>query len=160
MTFLVDTSVNRYFTFGSMVVPSNDYFIGNDDPLEYRIFDMAGNLLIGEILQTADEIWDAGSEAFDPLNAAFLVGGTNALRTPQNGVVSFDFLELAGFNGLTTAAGYTFDSQLRAGLPVFRISFASAAVPEPATWAMLICGFGAVGAVARRRRATAMATAA
>ncbi|WP_207789923.1 PEPxxWA-CTERM sorting domain-containing protein [Sandarakinorhabdus limnophila] len=25
-------------------------------------------------------------------------------------------------------------------------------VPEPATWAMLIAGFGLVGAVARRRR--------
>ncbi len=28
----------------------------------------------------------------------------------------------------------------------------TAAVPEPATWAMLIAGFGAVGLVARRRR--------
>jgi hypothetical protein len=156
MTFRVDTSVNRYFTFGSMVIPSNDYFIGNDDPLEYRIFDMAGNLLIGEILQTSDEIWDAGSEAFDPANAAFLVGGTNDLRTPQGGVVSFDFLELAGFNGLETAGGYTFDSQLTAGLPIYRISFTSSVVPEPASWAMMLIGFGAVGAAVRRRQRTAV----
>lgn len=33
----------------------------------------------------------------------------------------------------------------------------SAAVPEPATWAMMILGFGAAGAVMRRRR-TALAT--
>ena len=32
--FTVDPSINRFFTFGSMVVPSNDYFIGNDDPME------------------------------------------------------------------------------------------------------------------------------
>jgi len=31
------------------------------------------------------------------------------------------------------------------------------AVPEPATWAMLIVGFGGVGAIARRRRAAALA---
>jgi PEP-CTERM motif len=152
MNFRVNTAVNRYFTFGSMVVPSNDYFIGNDDPLEYQIFDANGNLLLGEIFQNASEIWDAGSEAFDPLNAAFLVGGSNGLRTAQNGVVSFDFLELAGFNGLQTAAGYTFDSQLQSATPVFRISFTSAAVPEPSSWAMLISGFGLIGTIARRRR--------
>jgi hypothetical protein len=31
-----------------------------------------------------------------------------------------------------------------------------AAVPEPATWAMLIAGFGFVGAAARRRRNVAV----
>lgn len=33
-----------------------------------------------------------------------------------------------------------------------------AAVPEPATWTTLIAGFGLVGAMARRRRGTAVAT--
>lgn len=34
----------------------------------------------------------------------------------------------------------------------------SGVIPEPATWAMMIAGFGLVGAAARRRRPTAMAT--
>ncbi len=34
-----------------------------------------------------------------------------------------------------------------------------AAVPEPATWAMMIAGFGAVGATLRRRRTAAAAAA-
>ncbi|WP_235890472.1 PEPxxWA-CTERM sorting domain-containing protein [Sandaracinobacter neustonicus] len=34
----------------------------------------------------------------------------------------------------------------------FSVSIAEAAVPEPATWAMLIIGFGTVGMAARRRR--------
>jgi hypothetical protein len=31
------------------------------------------------------------------------------------------------------------------------------AVPEPATWGMMIAGFGGIGALARRRRAAALA---
>jgi hypothetical protein len=34
--------------------------------------------------------------------------------------------------------------------------FAGAAVPEPATWAMMIIGFGGVGATLRNRRRSAM----
>ena len=34
------------------------------------------------------------------------------------------------------------------------LNFTAAAVPEPASWAMMIAGFGLVGATARRRRGT------
>ena len=33
LTVTVDTSINQYFTFASMVVPSNDFFIGNDSAI-------------------------------------------------------------------------------------------------------------------------------
>jgi hypothetical protein len=149
-TFTVDTSINRFFTFGSMVVPSNDHFIGNDSPMQYMLFDAAGNLNLTEIRQQASDIWDAGSEASDPANAAFLAIGDNDLRTPQGGVVGFDFAQLDVFNGLTTGAGYAFDSQLSTDLDVYRISFA--VVPEPSASALL--GIAALGGVlfVRRRR--------
>jgi hypothetical protein len=150
MTFRVDTSINRYFTFGSMAVPSNDFFIGNDDPFEYLLLNAAGNLLIPSIVVKAVEIWDAGSEVFDPAAAAFV--GNNDLRRDQNSVVAFNFAELAAFNGLTTGAGYTFNSALTADSDVYGISFAVTPVPEPGTYAMLIAGLAAVGFVARRRR--------
>ena len=147
----VDPAVNRFFTFGSMVLPSNDFFIGNDSPTQYQLFDAAGNLQITSITQKARDIWDAGSEAFDPLAAAFLVIGNNSLRTPQNGTVQFNFAELAGFNGLTTAAGYVFNSGLAATTDIYRISFGVAAVPEPGTYALMGAGLLLLGWAARRR---------
>ncbi|MDZ4782192.1 MAG: spondin domain-containing protein [Planctomycetia bacterium] len=147
----VDTAVNRYFTFASMVVPSNDYFIGNDSPMQYLLFDENGQLNLTEIRQQASDIWDAGSELDDPANAAFLQIGDNSLRTPQGGVVNFNFAGLDIFNGLTTAAGYSFDSQLTADQEVYRISFE--VVPEPSTVVLLgLSGVGALALLHRRRR--------
>lgn len=150
--FIVDPALNPFFTFAAMVVPSNDYFIGNDNPMAYRLFDSSGNLAITSIDQFGSDIWDAGSEVFDPSAAAFLVAGNNDLRTPQNGVVGADFAELAGFDGQATRAGYVFRSQLTANSPIYRISFAAGAVPEPQVWLTLILGFGVIGGALRKHR--------
>jgi hypothetical protein len=149
--FTVDNMLNQFFTFAAMVVPSNDFFIGNDSPTAFRLFDNSGNLILGSIGQKASDIWDAGSEAFDPAAAAFV--GNNGLRTDQNGVVSFNFTELNGFNGLTTGANYIFDSQLSASSDVYRISFQ--AVPEPETLPLVATALLAVLGLARRRRTEA-----
>lgn len=150
MSFLVDSASQGFFTFASMVVPSNDFFIGNDDPHEYALFDANGALQINQITLRANEIWDAGSEVFDPTAAAFV--GDNGLRTDQNSVVAFNFAELAAFNGLLTGAGYNFQSGLGADSEVYRISFTAQPVPEPASIAMLLAGLGVVGASLKRRR--------
>jgi hypothetical protein len=88
---------------------------------------------------------------FRLLNAAFLVGGNNDLRTPQNGVVEFDFAGLGIFNGLTTAAGYVFDSQLTADAEIYRISFA--VVPEPSSIMLGLFGAAVLGITLIRQRA-------
>lgn len=147
-TFMVDTSLNPYFSFASMVVPSNDFFIGNDDPMGHRLFDASGHLLVNSITQRARDVWDAGSEIHDPAAAAFV--GNNALRADQNSVVAFNFAELAAFNGLPTAPGYVFNSQLAANTDIYRISFQVAAVPEPGTYALMAAGLGLIGAASRR----------
>ncbi len=150
-TFTVDSTANRYFSFAAMVVPSNDFFIGNDSPVAHQIFDAAGNLQIASITLRARDIWDAGTEVWDPAAAAFV--GNNDLRADQNSVVALNFAELAAFNGLTTGAGYTFDSGLKADTEVYRISFQVAAVPEPSSYALMLVGLAAVGGLAKRRRA-------
>jgi len=156
-TFLIDTDVNPYFSFGAMVVPSNDHFIGNDDPAGYRLFDTDGNALITQINFTAADIWDAGSELFNVANAAFIEGSDPTQRIEEGGVVTPDFAEFANFAGLTTAAGYTFVPALQPDTAIYRIDFTitPAAVPEPATWAMMIAGLGLAGAALRWRGARA-----
>ncbi len=68
--------------------------------------------------------------------------------------MAFNFAELAGFSGLTTGAGYEFQSQLVTGLDVYRIDFTSVPVPEPSGAALLGTGLLALGWLARRKRST------
>ncbi|HZW11169.1 MAG TPA: spondin domain-containing protein [Phycisphaerales bacterium] len=43
--FDVDPAMHRYFSFGSMVVPSNDRFLGNDSGTAIELFDANGDFV-------------------------------------------------------------------------------------------------------------------
>ncbi len=146
-TFDTMSASNRFFTFANMVIPSNDLFLGNDNPAAFQLFNPDGSLAITTITQNAGQIWDANSEVADALNAAFVVGGNNSLRTPENVLVAFDISELSVFNGLTTAAGYTFsDAALTNSTPIYQITFSSsAAAPEPGTLVFMATALGLLG---------------
>lgn len=150
-SFVVDPAANPFFTFATMVVPSNDLFLGNDSPTRFRLFDEFGRLTVDRIDQSAGDIWDAGSETADAANAAFLVGGVNALRTPQNGVVSFDRSELSAYRGRLTSGGYAFDDvSLTDTTGVYENQIT--ATPEPGTLVLLALGATGVAGASRLRR--------
>lgn len=150
----LDPMSNRYFSFASMVIPSNDAFIGNDDPMAYQIFDMTG-VFTGplDILVLGTDIWDAGTEVNDGQGAAFLaLGGTSS---DEMGLVSihpgFPYGPISG--GLT-AAGTIIDAMdgefTASGYQIARIRINQ--VPEPQIFAMFGLGLGLMTFVGRRRR--------
>jgi hypothetical protein len=143
-TFRVDSSTNQFFSFANMVVPSNDLFLANDDPI--RLFDDVGNLIVNDIFQTGASIWDANSEVANANNGAFVAGGDNSARIAENGLVAFDFSELSVFDGLTTAAGYAFDfATVNADSDIYRISFSVEQVPVSAPSMIALFALGFIG---------------
>lgn len=91
-TFEIDetSSNSQYFSYAAMVVPSNDAFIGNDDPLATRVFDENGNFLGADIVVSGDRVWDAGTERNDeiPVNTALLGQSEPNIGVTTNDVVS------------------------------------------------------------------------
>lgn len=151
----IDVDVaNRFFSFLSMVIPSNDTFIGNDDPLAYELFDASGAYL-GDRVITVDnaDVWDAGTEANDGLGAAFSAAGGVSTDT-------MDAVSLAGdlsfLLGQETVAGTSVSSIPGVGGALATISISRvSAVPLPAAAPLLLTGFGLLGWVGSRRKRAA-----
>jgi len=110
----------QYFSFASMVIPSNDTFIGNDNALEYRIFDDNGAFLgtDGVFEIQVSNIYDAGTEINDSSaagGAAFVAGADEFVGADENGVVT-RATDLSEFQGVNTPNGLTInDTTLGAG---------------------------------------------
>ncbi|MEL7078389.1 MAG: spondin domain-containing protein [Cyanobacteria bacterium J06582_2] len=99
LTLDVDPSqVGRgFFTWGTMIIPSNDAFLAvPDDALADPIFDEHGNF-IGPIVieRRGSDVLDAGTEENTEEDAAFLNQTAPNTGVDENGVVTFH----PGFNG-------------------------------------------------------------
>ena len=117
----------RYFSFASMIIPSNDAFFGNEDPFAYELFDADGNFT-GPI--TIDifgsDIYDSGTEVNDGQGAAGFSLGLNG-----DGGISTDDLSstvaphpdlLENILGFQTAAGTVVGDPLTLEEPIARIT--------------------------------------
>lgn len=145
----LDETSNRYFTFASMLLPSNDAFIGNGDPLANELFDSMGNFN-GPITITlfGANVYDSGSELNDTFGAPFsMVGG---ISTDTTDVVSLH-AGLDDFVGTALGNGDILGQAFNGLTPIATITVT--AVPEPSTFAAIagICTLAIVGCSRRRR---------
>lgn len=70
--FRLDPSKHQYFSYASMVIPSNDAFVANGNPLAHEVF-RRGRLRLRRVNVFGSEVLDAGTEVNDelPENTAF-----------------------------------------------------------------------------------------
>ncbi len=80
---------HRYLSFASMVIPSNDAFIGNDNPTAFPIFNESGELVFNGVLTMGSMIYDAGTEVNDetPENTPLLMQSVPNTGMDENGSV-------------------------------------------------------------------------
>jgi len=129
---------HRYFSYASMVIPSNDGFIGNGNPLAFPIFDGSGSFLGADFIVLGTMVLDAGTELNDelPVNTAFFGQTSPNTGVDQNGNVELHpGFAPAGSGGILdgTFAGFSFANAdfLSSGYSIARITVTP--VPEGST---------------------------
>ena len=156
MVFELDamSAMSRYFSYASMVVPSNDAFIANGNPLAFPIFSAGGAFLGADFIVMGSMVNDAGAEVNDeiPMNTALFGQVTPNTGVDENGVVMIHpgFLPV-GSGGILddpmfSAADFTAPNYQIARIQVEQI-------PEPSTLLLSLLGLAAVSAFGRRRQA-------
>lgn len=141
---------NRFLSFASMVIPSNDAFIGSPQAIE--IFNPDGSLVGGGNTRTItiayDQIWDAGTEVNDTLGAAFSTMG--GVSSDENGLVQL--MPAGGLNNFlntTTAAGASISTLFAPGATVATLTVT--VIPEPATATIAAMALWLPGLMRRRK---------
>lgn len=147
MLFNLDAS-ERYLSFASMIIPSNDGFFGNDNGMGIEVLDSMGNFsFTGPIEFSLSDLYDAGTELNDGLGAPFSANGGTSTDESMDIALHGG---LDNFDGTDTAAGTTINFANASSSPVLRLTVS--AVPEPGCLAFVSL-LGAVGLIRRNRRA-------
>lgn len=168
-SFVLDsTSPDQlYFSYASMILPSNDFCIANGNPRAHRIFDDAGNFVGESFFVVGSEALDAGTEVGDeiPANTAFFGQSTPDTGVDENGLIGTIGSDLPAVGFLPPGSGGILDDPrfamgdfLVPGYPFVKISFQSApAFVEDLNFKTFLSGENEVPAVETRARGVAFA---
>jgi len=159
-TFVVDLDAvdNRFLFFASMILPSNDTFIGVDDPMQFSLFDAAGNFLGPQTIDiTGLFAYDAGTEVNDAsvTGGAAFVDGVDISQGAAEGAVISSATSLSDFFGLTLANGTILNGDIDflsdpANFVFARIEISE--VPLPPAFLLMAAGLAGLRLSAKRKR--------
>lgn len=135
-----------WLSFASMVLPSNDAFFANGNPLAYKVVD-GGSVVGTTILVLGSQVWDAGTEVNDeiPANVPLLGQMVDNTGDAEGGTVALHAGFISGGPILTAFPNGDFTQD---GYQVARITISQ--IPEPSTLALLAGSLG-IGVWLRRR---------
>lgn len=159
-TFELDETLasSRYFSYASMVLPSNDAFVANGNPLEHQIIDDDGNFIGADFIVAGSEVLDAGTEINDEAESPTAFFGQTAPNTgtTEGGTVQAHpgFILKGPILSSDRFANADFTTE---GYNVARITVAeiddSATTPEPGVTLSLLI-LGGISFVAHRHQST------
>ncbi|NNC43678.1 MAG: DUF4331 family protein [Acidimicrobiia bacterium] len=127
-TFTLDAAdpADRYLSMASMVIPSNDAFVANGDPVAHPIFDESGAVVAVDFFVVGADVRDAGTEVNDelPANTAFFGQAAPDTGDAEDGVVSaHPGFNAVGSGGILDDAMFSGADFTVAGYPIAKVSF-------------------------------------
>jgi hypothetical protein len=143
------------FQYGTVNVPNDRLLVHPDDDSELTIaffltpaagkYRITGSFNVQDVSPTGVDISFVSVPAFGPTATITPIGSINGANPTfsYSTVLTLDQFSIVGF-GVGNGGLYFNDST--------GFNFSVSAVPEPATWALMILGFGAVGGAMRRRQ--------
>ncbi len=120
-SFIVDSDDpnTRYFSYASMVLPSNDFCISNGSPLAHPLFNEAGEFIAENFFVAGNEALDAGTEVNDeiPGNTAFFGQAAPNTGTDEGGNIGTLGSDINGITGFLPqgSGGILDDPRFREG---------------------------------------------
>ena len=122
--FEVEPANSRYFSYVSMVIPSNDAFVANGSPVAHSVFNDQGEFVGGSFYIKGSSVNDAATEVNGetPANTAFFGQAAPNTGTDENGVI-FDHTGFNAQGGILDAPMFREGDFLQDNLNLARISF-------------------------------------
>lgn len=159
-SFVVDSDDpnTRYFSYASMVLPSNDFCVSNGSPLAHPLFNDAGEFIAESFFVAGNEVLDAGTEVNDeiPANTAFFGQAAPNTGIDENGnigTLGSDIDGVTGFlprgsNGILDDPRFREADFSQAGYSFLKFKFTAApAVTENLLFSTFLLGRNEVPAV-------------